>query len=135
MAQQRQDNGGLTVMVIEDDDDHREVVADVLDVLGYRAVVAQHGADALVQLREMRELPDALLLDMMMPVMDGQDFLVEWAGDPRLAAVPVVVLSGSPLEPSGPQPSWTLRKPFQIDDLELALHEVTGRVSEPLTRR
>jgi CheY-like chemotaxis protein len=64
--------------------------------------------------------PALILLDMMMPVMNGLEFRIEQHRDPRLAAIPVVVLSatpGSEAWPDLPPPSTVIPKPFDIDQL------------------
>jgi CheY-like chemotaxis protein len=80
------------VLVVEDDALTRRCIVEVLLDAGYRVVEASNGAEALALLRE-QPLPALILLDLMMPVMTGQEFRAEQLQDPRLAAIPVVVVS------------------------------------------
>jgi CheY-like chemotaxis protein len=82
------------VLVVEDDHDIREILADVLEYAGYRAIVASNGEDALEHLRTDPDLR-VVLLDMMMPGVDGWEFRRRQLQDPELARVPVVVVSGA----------------------------------------
>jgi CheY-like chemotaxis protein len=81
------------VLIIEDDPDLRETLAELLRLNGYSVQTAANGQDALQSLRG-NDLPRLILLDLMMPVMNGWEFRDALAKDPRLAQVPVVVLSG-----------------------------------------
>ncbi len=81
------------VLVVDDDPDLRETVADVLTRAGYRVATASNGAVALEMLKAGDALPDLILLDMMMPVMDGWAFSEEKRKLPELAGIPVIVFS------------------------------------------
>lgn len=81
------------VMVVEDDDDIRETLEQVLDDHDIPVMSAANGAIALAQLRAVAEPPCVILLDMMMPVMDGREFRTRQQADPALAHIPVVVVS------------------------------------------
>jgi CheY-like chemotaxis protein len=83
----------IEVLVVDDDEDIRLAVADVLDLYSFRAVTAANGHEALEWLRGAARLPSLILLDLMMPVMDGHAFLAELRRDPRLSAIPVVVFT------------------------------------------
>ena len=83
------------VMVVEDDASTRELVIAVLAIEGFTPVAARDGAEALRQLREEQVHPELILLDLMMPVMDGWQFRAEQLKDPALAAIPVVVMSAA----------------------------------------
>jgi CheY-like chemotaxis protein len=61
------------VLIVDDDLDIREILAEALADLGFEVVTAAHGRDALTMLGRMAVLPSAILLDLMMPVMDGTD--------------------------------------------------------------
>jgi CheY-like chemotaxis protein len=84
---------GRTVLVIEDDGDIRETIAELLEERNYRPLLASNGAVALVELRAVQTKPCLILLDVMMPVMDGRTFRVQQQTDPSLHDIPVVVLS------------------------------------------
>ena len=80
------------IMVVDDDVDVRETLCEVLAEEGYRVAGARNGMEALNLLREAERVC-LVLLDLMMPVMSGYQFLQERKADPKLAAMPVVVMS------------------------------------------
>ena len=81
------------VLVVEDDSDIRDAVIEILEAQGYAASGAGHGAEALAKLRNGHQTTCLILLDMMMPVMDGWSFCEEREKDPALASIPLVVVS------------------------------------------
>ncbi len=106
-------------MVVDDDPDLRESLQLVLELRGYEVLVAHDGADALVQLRG-GHLPRVVLLDLMMPGMNGVQFRELQLKDPRLRDVPVVLLTGAgahSVEPSVAAGATVLPKPFDFDHL------------------
>jgi CheY-like chemotaxis protein len=82
-----------TVLIVEDDVDTRDAIVEVLTDRNYRALEASNGADALDELRAAAPQPCVILLDMMMPVMDGTEFRNLQRVDEALREIPVVVLS------------------------------------------
>lgn len=106
------------VLVVDDDADIRAALTEALEQEGFQVREAIHGADALRSLRGAAELPNVVLLDLMMPVMSGWDFWTEVQRDPRLATVPIVVLSaGSPEGLVGLEPERYLAKPVDLNVL------------------
>lgn len=110
---------GRTVLVVDDDVHIREALIDVLEDCGFRAIGAANGAEALDRLqREGR--PSLILLDLMMPVMDGIEFRRLQLGSPEVADIPVVVLSAH-RDPDGLanelRPAALLRKPVRLPEL------------------
>jgi CheY-like chemotaxis protein len=83
-------------MVVEDDAETRELIAEVLRDDGYVVQTAANGAEALASLRTGASPPTLILLDLKMPVMSGWQFLDERATDQRLSHIPVLVLSADP---------------------------------------
>ena len=81
-----------TILVVEDDLDIREVMRMVLEASGYQILEAGDGAEALVVMRAHR--PCVILLDLMMPGMDGFQFRESQLQDPAIASIPVVIVSG-----------------------------------------
>ena len=81
------------ILVVEDDQDTREMLGVALEYAGFKVVTATNGRDAIDRLRGAAELPGLILLDLSMPVMDGLRFRREQLGDARLASIPVVILS------------------------------------------
>lgn len=80
------------ILIVDDEPSIRMMLADVLMEDGYAVVTASNGADALVHLRDSAP-PCLILLDLMMPVMDGWRFRAVQLDDPKLRSIPVVVLS------------------------------------------
>jgi CheY-like chemotaxis protein len=81
------------IFVIEDSHDFRTLLAKIFKTEGYAVEVAANGQEALDKLREMTELPHLILLDLMMPIMDGFEFRVRQEQDIRLTNIPVVLMS------------------------------------------
>jgi two-component system, OmpR family, response regulator MprA len=124
--------GMSRVLVVEDNDDLRGLLRDVLDDAGFEVVAVGNGAEALAMSGGWR--PDAIVLDLMMPVMDGPTFLRERNRVPWLASVPVLVLTAHPYHYrvlDGLSPTAVLRKPYDVDELIAAVQALcegeTGR--------
>ena len=82
------------IFVIEDEEMIRESIVEFLAENGYDAVGAAHGREALDKLMELPEPPPCLiLLDLMMPIMDGRAFRERQLESPNLAAIPIIVVS------------------------------------------
>ena len=80
------------VLIVEDDQDLREMMAQLLTLEGFEAATVSNGREALEYLHRA-STPNVILLDLMMPVMDGWEFRRQQQADPALAPVPVIVLS------------------------------------------
>jgi twitching motility two-component system response regulator PilH len=104
------------VLVVEDDQDSREAMIDVLRFEGYDARGAENGRDALELLRSGSFNADVILVDLFMPTMDGRDFERTLHEDARFADIPVIVCTGDPTKPI-PGAFASLQKPFDIDAL------------------
>jgi CheY-like chemotaxis protein len=90
-----------TILVVEDDDASREALRDLLVDEGYAVATALNGRLALEYLRGA-PAPSLILLDLLMPEMDGDAFLGERKRDPALSAIPVILMSaGAGLVPPG----------------------------------
>lgn len=81
------------VLIVEDDADLREMMAQLLSLEGYNATTVANGREALDYLHNGHDAPHVILLDLMMPVMDGWEFRRQQRSDPAVADVPVIVLS------------------------------------------
>jgi two-component system, chemotaxis family, chemotaxis protein CheY len=81
------------IMLVEDDDDLREALAEVLATADLEVIEAHDGQHALDLLRLATRTPALIVLDLMMPVMDGETFLEHQAADDELRRIPVVVLT------------------------------------------
>ncbi len=106
------------ILVIEDDDDIRETIRDVLQDEGYRVDTAANGREAIDHLQD-GHLPAVILLDLMMPVMNGAEFLDELSADPRLVTIPVIVVSAWPRHSGrvGGHSTAYVRKPIDLREL------------------
>lgn len=83
----------MGILIIEDDRDIREMLVETLADEGYEVCGVADGFQALAYLRSSERRPCVILLDLMMPRMDGWQFLQQHGDDPALAAIPVVLLS------------------------------------------
>ncbi len=81
------------VLVVEDNDDVREAAAALIETAGFHVRTAANGKEALDVMRSGAELPCLIVLDVMMPVMDGPTFRRRQLADPALAHIPVVVVT------------------------------------------
>src|SRR6266567_4481443 len=88
----------VSILLVEDDVAIRESVADCLAFEGYRVVAVGHGRAGLEALRR-GPTPSLVVLDLLMPIMGGAQFLEEKRGDPTIAGVPVVLMTAA--MPSG----------------------------------
>lgn len=106
------------VLVVEDEPLLRDLVAAVLQDEGYAVATAAHGVAGLAEVR--RALPDAVILDLMMPVMDGPTFLTAFRRLPDCRTIPVVIVSAVKAELERARQlaahAW-LAKPYDLDDL------------------
>lgn len=83
-----------TIVVIDDEFGLVDVLAASLSDVGYHVLTASNGAQGLERMAE--ETPDLVMLDFMMPLLDGPGVLHAMAGEPRLARVPVILMSSMP---------------------------------------
>jgi CheY-like chemotaxis protein len=105
------------VLVVDDDPDILDAICDILEAEGYRVARARHGVEALEQVET--ELPAVILLDLMMPVMDGLAFAQTLRSRPGKQGIPIVVISadGNPQKAASVGARGFLAKPFDIDAL------------------
>lgn len=104
-----------TVLVVEDDQDLREMMRDALELNGYLVVTAEDGQDALDKLSGIEHLC-LVILDLLMPVMNGWDFVERMRQRAELASIPVVVHSSAPTAPPAGV-TRVLQKPINFDQL------------------
>ena len=113
------------VFVIDDEQDLLDVTTFVLENEGYRVQTAKNGADALSLLCSGTR-PELVLLDMMMPVMNGWEFLEAIAQMPSLRRIPIVVMTAAgSIGVSGA--TAVLRKPFDLGVLVEVVERHAGR--------
>ncbi|HWC75025.1 MAG TPA: response regulator [Gemmatimonadales bacterium] len=121
------------ILVVDDDLDLRETLADTLKDRGFDVVTAANGLEALKLVRSLASPPSVILLDLMMPVMDGYGFLEERRKDPGLASIPLAIVTaghgvdrkrlgnGAPIVP----------KPFNLPQLLGILHQLRSEAEDP----
>jgi CheY-like chemotaxis protein len=112
-------HAGRGVLVVEDDPDIQQVLRFALEMAGYPVATADNGVEAIRQLQAGAP-PCLILLDLMMPVMDGWQFRAEQQRDPALAAIPVVVISADgrvPQKAASLGAAGYMRKPVDFDRL------------------
>lgn len=104
-----------TIMVVEDNDDLRMLYEEALQLEGYKVILASNGLEALNLLKKYPHRPNVIILDLMMPVMDGWTFLEERKKDSSLAQIPIVICSAS--KENIPTNLKFLKKPIELDQL------------------
>jgi CheY-like chemotaxis protein len=109
------------ILVVEDDEGNREALSELLEGEGYQVIAAANGQDALAWLRANPAVsPSLILLDMMMPVMNGTEFRMQQREDPQLAKIPVVLMSaGARIEEEATVLGavGVIGKPPDVDDM------------------
>ncbi len=111
---------GCLVMVAEDNRDFREMLTGLLEDEGYRVIAAENGRRALDALMS-GAVPCIILLDLMMPVMDGWQFLREQRNHPSLASIPVVAMTAAGEGADAGPVARLIHKPIDIESLLAAV--------------
>jgi CheY-like chemotaxis protein len=104
------------VLVVEDDKDIRETLQQVLELEGYRVTTATNGKEGLESLKGI-DRPCVILLDLMMPVMNGWEFLEAHRTDTTLATIPVVVVSAAGDKAKSAPAAGFIKKPVDLESL------------------
>jgi CheY-like chemotaxis protein len=119
---------GPLILVVDDDADLRDSLAQVLLDEGYAVAKAAHGGEALDCLRA-GPLPSVILLDLMMPVLNGWQFREAQVRDPELASIPVLVISADPSAARAAAElgvTGSLSKPLDVGRLLAAIERCAG---------
>jgi CheY-like chemotaxis protein len=130
---QRTDAPQPLVLVVEDQEASRKFLVTLLSIGGYRVLEASNGREALAHLfSESR--PDVILLDLVMPVMDGWEFLDEQHKDSLLRTIPTIVVSG--VSSNHPRcldmpPVRFLPKPYTVEQLIASIEAECSAVLPP----
>jgi len=110
-----------TVLLLEDEEELRETMREALELNGYAVIAAQDGQAALDELDRIDHVC-MVLLDLVMPRMNGWDFLIQMRKRQKLADVPVIVHSSSPSQaPKGV--TRVLRQPLELERLLSVVRE------------
>ena len=117
---------GEYILVVDDDDDFREALSEVLTEAGYPVQKAENGAVALAKVAE--EAPGIVLLDLKMPVLDGWGVMERMRGDAKSTAVPILILSayGFEWEAELIGAAGYIGKPVDIEVLRGKVHGLVG---------
>lgn len=122
------------ILVVDDEEMIRDSIVEYLDDNGYQAVGAAHGQEALDKLAAAGDpLPCLILLDLMMPIMDGYGFLDERSKDPGLASIPLAIVTaghGVDHDRLG-DALHIIRKPFDVSRMVGILHTLGSGGSRP----
>jgi CheY-like chemotaxis protein len=123
----------MKVLVIEDDESIRFTLQQILELDGFSVATAPNGREGLTLLKENGPV-SVILLDLLMPVMNGWEFLAELPGcDPSISQTPVILMSATLRSPDVRvlKVSHILEKPLDIDVLVQAIHQHGVRDPEP----
>ena len=120
---------GRRVMVVDDDVDVRELLAQLLELEGYQVTTAADGREALSRLAK-GPLPSTILLDLRMPGMNGWEFRAHQLANPSLASIPVIILTADRTQDANTVArlgaSALFRKPLDVDALLATLGQATA---------
>jgi CheY-like chemotaxis protein len=116
-----------TILVVDDEYDFTHLCAIIFGRHGLTVHAAYTGVEALEKITSIR--PDAVLLDVMMPLMSGFEVLEALREDPQTRHIPIIMMSAVPsINYSGPH-RWNafLRKPFRFEDAVKTITDIIGR--------
>ena len=119
--------GRPRILIVEDNSDVRRLYAIGLNQRGFEVKLAANGAEAVERIVD--EHPDVILLDWLMPLMDGPEVLARIAAHGVDLQIPIIVISGQPSPPPerlDPRIRCWLTKPVTIDEV---VSEISGRLS------
>jgi CheY-like chemotaxis protein len=116
-----------SILLIEDDAGIRESVAECLESEGYRVTPAANGVEGLAWLRR-EQRPNLIVVDLVMPVMSGTEFLEALSEDAALRDIPVVLMTAAMPSSARPLPRATgyLSKPFELSELLDTIERFAG---------
>jgi len=116
-----QPDASRSILIVEDDELIRRAMQMVLEWEGYQVLCVNNGQEALDLLRAGTR-PALIVLDIMMPVLDGQQFREEQLRDSSLAAIPVIIVSAATFA-DAVHADHHIHKPFEVQELLEAIHD------------
>ncbi len=120
-------NGQKHILIVEDDQFIRNSMLELVESVGCSAAAVGNGREAINYLNECSVLPNLILLDLMMPVMDGFEFRVEQQKDPKICGIPVVIMSadGHVADKQARTSAYDyLKKPFELESILAIVEKV-----------
>jgi two-component system, chemotaxis family, chemotaxis protein CheY len=121
-----------SVLIVDDEDVLTDMIASLVEDLGYCAVTASNGHEAIETLRAMPHPPMLIISDMMMPRMNGTAFAQAIRSDHRYRHVPLIMMSAAGRPAPDGLANEFIHKPFDLDDLELLIQEYANQAPEAL---
>jgi len=114
------------ILVVDDDASHRTLICDALEEMGYRTTEASNGREALDRLED--DLPQAVLLDLRMPVMSGWGLLDALKKMPRARGLPIIIISGYGFEWEAELvgAAGYISKPVDLDKVRMTVQRIIG---------
>lgn len=113
------------VLVVEDEDQARDFLTEILTIEGFKAIGFPNGAEALTYLETAATKPSVIVLDILMPVMNGRQLRAEMLKKKELAKIPVIVVTAlDPSEARDLKPIRVFPKPIDVDALVNAVRAV-----------
>ena len=114
------------ILVVDDDESHRTLICDLLQEMGYQTIEARNGREALDLLEE--DIPQAVLLDLRMPVMSGWGLLEALKKMPRAKGLPIIIISayGFEWEAELVGASGYVSKPVDLDKVRSTVQQILG---------
>jgi CheY-like chemotaxis protein len=123
-------DGKTRILLVDDDGDLRRSLGEALEEAGFAVTASPNGHDALMTLRQAPP-PDVILLDLLMPVMNGWQFCQAKQADPATARIPVIVMSAAvssdPHSPYYIKVDDFIAKPLELDELLAKLEPWRGQ--------
>jgi two-component system cell cycle response regulator DivK len=117
------------ILVVEDHEDNRQILRDLLTSAGYDLVEAEDGEQALVAAAQHR--PDLILMDVQLPILDGYEATRRLKSDPALKAIPIIVITSYAMSGDDEQAyaagcNAYFAKPIHLEALLVTIHEHLG---------
>ncbi len=114
------------VLVVDDENVLLDMIAALLEDLGYEAITALNGLEALSTLSNQENVPDLIISDVMMPRMSGVTLAQEVRGIPHLRRVPIILMSAGGCPRDVQVADYFLSKPFDLDELSVLIEQHVG---------
>lgn len=111
-----------TILIVEDDHSIRETLKDLLESEGFSVVTAENGLEGVERIKQYPHTC-LVLLDMMMPIMDGREFLDVIQADPEVSHIPVLVVSATVTSETSRGAQGVIKKPIELDFLLKMINE------------